>query len=53
MNLLDNAIAHTRNGTVIIKIISFKQNLIKVIIKDTGSGISEEISKNMFDIFKL
>lgn len=53
MNLVDNAIQHTLNGTVIIKLICYQKQHIKVIVKDTGEGIEEQTEKQMFDIYKL
>ena len=41
VNLISNAMKHTKNGTILIKAEEDK-NFIKVTVKDTGSGISEE-----------
>ena len=41
VNLVSNALKHTKNGTILIKA-EEEENFIKVTVKDTGSGISEE-----------
>lgn len=41
VNLISNALKHTKNGTILIKA-EEDGNFIKVTVKDTGSGISEE-----------
>jgi signal transduction histidine kinase len=41
VNLISNAMKHTKNGTILIKAEEDK-SFIKVTVKDTGSGISEE-----------
>ena len=41
VNLISNAMKHTQNGTILIKA-EEEENFIKVTVKDTGSGISEE-----------
>jgi len=41
VNLISNALKHTKNGTVLVKA-EEEENFVKVIVKDTGSGISEE-----------
>ena len=41
VNLVSNALKHTKNGTILIKA-EEEENFIKVTVMDTGSGISEE-----------
>lgn len=41
VNLVSNALKHTKSGTILIKA-EEEENFIKVTVKDTGSGISEE-----------
>lgn len=41
VNLVSNALKHTKNGTILIKA-EEEGNFIKVTVKDTGSGISAE-----------
>ena len=41
VNLISNALKHTKNGTILIKA-EEDGNFRKVTVKDTGSGISEE-----------
>ena len=41
VNLISNALKHTKNGTILIKA-EEKENYIIATVKDTGSGISEE-----------
>ncbi len=41
VNLISNALKHTRNGTILIKA-EEEEGFVKVTVKDTGSGISEE-----------
>ena len=41
VNLISNALKHTHNGTILIKAEQDGSD-IKVTVKDTGSGISEE-----------
>lgn len=53
MNLIDNAIKSTKDGVVMLKAMIFKQQHIKIIIKDSGNGIDEEILNSLFDIFQL
>jgi signal transduction histidine kinase len=51
MNVLSNAIQSIReDGTIVIK--TWRENdLVKVSIKDTGYGMSEEVRKKIFDPF--
>ena len=41
VNLISNALKHTKNGTILIKA-EEEEGFVKVTVKDTGSGISEE-----------
>ena len=41
VNLISNALKHTKNGTILVKA-EEEDSFIKVTVKDTGSGISEE-----------
>ncbi len=50
-NLLDNAVYYTRQGGVIVFYELVGKDYLKVNIKDTGSGISEQDKKNLFQKF--
>ena len=41
VNLISNALKHTKNGTILVKA-EKEDKFIKATVKDTGSGISEE-----------
>ena len=41
VNLISNALKHTKNGTILVKA-EEDSGFVKVTVKDTGSGISEE-----------
>ena len=41
VNLISNALKHTKNGTILVKA-EEDENHVKVTVSDTGSGISEE-----------
>ena len=41
VNLISNALKHTKNGTILVKA-EEEESFVKVTVKDTGSGISEE-----------
>ena len=41
VNLISNALKHTKNGTILVKA-EEEDSFVKVAVKDTGSGISEE-----------
>ena len=41
VNLISNALKHTKNGTILVKA-EEEDNFIKITVKDTGSGIPEE-----------
>ena len=42
VNLISNALKHTKNGTILVKAEEDGKDFVKVTVKDTGSGISEE-----------
>lgn len=48
VNLISNALKHTKNGTILIKA-EEEGNFIKVTVKDTGSGISAEDMPHIWD----
>ncbi|WP_296725896.1 HAMP domain-containing sensor histidine kinase [Ruminococcus sp.] len=48
VNLVSNALKHTKNGTILIKA-EEEGNFIKVTVKDTGSGISAEDMPHIWD----
>ena len=48
VNLLDNAIKYAPNGKAIISLDLFKENNIKVSVKDNGSGINKDKLKIIF-----
>ena len=50
VNLVDNAIKFTRSGTILISA-QFDARNIRVAIKDTGIGISQENLQHIFDRF--
>ena len=45
-NIIDNAVKYTLNGGVVINII--KDDVVKIIVKDTGIGIASENTKSLF-----
>ncbi len=51
MNLIDNAVKYTSEGSIIIKVDKNKDE-IKVIIEDTGIGMSEEFMTRMYEPFR-
>lgn len=51
VNLIDNALKYTREGYVGIKLDKSNDNVCKVIIEDSGIGISEEYLPHLFDPF--
>jgi len=54
-NLVNNAVKYTESGTVEFRAELLNINpdsvLVKFIVKDTGTGISPELHKNIFDSF--
>jgi len=50
LNLIDNAVKYTNKGEVNISI-KFDNKYARVIIKDTGIGISDEVYSKLFDRF--
>ena len=48
VNLLDNAIKYAPNGKAIISLELYKENNIKVSVKDNGSGINKDKLKIIF-----
>lgn len=55
MNLLTNAVKYTKDGEVILNFdyeeIESKKIMLKISVKDTGIGISEENQKALFESF--
>ncbi len=51
LNLIDNAIRYTQKGEIIIKAES-QNSKIKIMIKDTGEGLSDKEQKNIFESFR-
>jgi signal transduction histidine kinase len=51
INLLNNAIKFTDSGAIIVSIKLSTDNLVKVSIKDSGSGIDPEILHRLFEKF--
>lgn len=52
-NLLGNSVKHNPNGTTIYFELIRENDNYKIIVADNGVGISEEISKNIFDAFTV
>ncbi len=50
-NLLDNAIKHSPQGGTISVLIRTTSSSVRVDIKDSGDGMSEEIQKHIFEKF--
>jgi signal transduction histidine kinase len=50
-NLLDNAIFHTSEGGRVTVKVEEAQGRVKVLVRDTGIGISEEALSHIFDRF--
>jgi PAS domain S-box-containing protein len=50
-NLIDNAIKYTKKGKIEITIEKDIKGNVKVIVSDTGIGISEEFMRKMFEPF--
>ena len=51
MNLLSNAVNYTYTGTVTLLAVMDEPHTMKIIVKDTGIGISEDAQKNIFNLF--
>lgn len=51
INLLSNAIKFTESGAIIVSIKPSTDNLVKVSVKDNGSGIDPEIQHRLFEKF--
>ncbi len=52
-NLLGNSVKHNPKGTTIYFELILENDNYKIIVADNGVGISEEISKNIFDAFTV
>jgi signal transduction histidine kinase len=51
LNLLSNAAKFTENGTISVDVVAINMGL-KIIVRDTGIGISEEQKKSIFEPFR-
>lgn len=51
LNLISNAVKHTKNGTVAFTAEPVEGGLVRVEVRDTGAGISEELLPNLFHRF--
>ncbi len=51
LNIIDNAIKYTDNGSVIIKTYKNEEGKVVVSVSDTGIGISEKYLSQIFDPF--
>jgi len=50
VNLISNALKHTKNGTILVKA-EEDEDHVKVTVRDTGSGISEEDMPHIWERF--
>lgn len=53
INMVDNAIKYTPKGSDIIISVGREGKFVTVDIADTGSGISDEVKKNIFEMFYM
>ena len=52
LNIVDNSINYTQQGTVTIRIVYLAHlNRIQIIVKDTGVGMTKEDLNNLFNVF--
>jgi signal transduction histidine kinase len=51
INLLSNSIKFTESGSIIVSIKPSTDNLVKVSVKDSGSGIDPEVQDRLFEKF--
>ncbi len=49
-NVLDNAVKYTDEGKITF-LVTFENSFAKIVIKDTGPGMSEDISSHIFEPF--
>ncbi|WP_414828208.1 ATP-binding protein [Alteromonas sp. H39] len=52
LNILTNAIKYTRTGNHVRTQITFRDNRLKLVVKDEGIGISDEDQKRLFQPFE-
>lgn len=50
-NLLENALRHTRDGTMIVARLRDEGNMIRVSIKDQGKGVPDQVRDKLFEKF--
>jgi signal transduction histidine kinase len=50
-NVISNAIKFTHKGGVDVNLSKLKNNMIQILVKDTGIGISEESQASLFKVF--
>lgn len=51
INLLDNAMKHTKDGDAISVTVTFADAKVQFVVEDDGDGIAEEIREHVFDEF--
>jgi two-component system capsular synthesis sensor histidine kinase RcsC len=51
INLLDNALAHTREGSVTLGFSATAAGPLRIVVRDTGSGIPAELRGRLFEPF--